>query len=224
MKSTSLARIYLVFLLVVGGIFLPHPPASAHSPTSYFTAGKWPTSQVISYGINIGFPTGSWRSRLVEAKDQWNNSASTGEPKIYWYLADDVNHGSAGDPCGISGFNTAAIFWNDLDYLGSNWVAATRLCPQTLNSTIYNFTIEFDSTRSNWYSGNADNPGGNVDFWSVATHEFGHALGFWEHIPESDGACPDDSTRATMCPSTYLGTERQRTVSPHDVHTFDAAY
>ena len=56
-----------------------------------------------------------------------NNATSTGEPTVLWSLADDVNHGTAGNPCGISGVNTAAVFWNDLDYLGTGVLGATRL-------------------------------------------------------------------------------------------------
>jgi hypothetical protein len=219
----KLSRIALAAVLVaVGSMVALASPAGAHTVGNHFTRGRWPANATIQYGLNTGFPSGAWRSRVYDGKEQWNNATNSGEPTVLWSLADGVNHGTAGNPCGISGVNTGAGFWNNLDYLGSGVLGATRLC--TTEVTIYNFTIEFDSTRSNWYNGTGDNPGGNADFWSTATHEFGHALGFWEHIAEGDGACPDDSSRATMCPSIYNGTERQRTVATHDIHTYDGAY
>jgi len=223
MTMRKVFRIALVAALVAVGsaAVLTATPASAHTVGNHFTRGRWPANVTIQYGLNTGFPTGAWRSQAYAGKEQWNNATSSGEPTILWTLADDVNHGTAGSPCGISGFNTGALFWNNLDYLGSGTLGATRLC---VGSAIFNFTIEFDSTRSNWYNGTGDNPDSNADFWSTATHEFGHAVGFWEHIAESDGACPNDGTRATMCPSIYNGTERQRTVAPHDIHTYDGAY
>ncbi|SCL30540.1 hypothetical protein GA0070624_4096 [Micromonospora rhizosphaerae] len=223
MNTIKIVRIFLATLLAAAGFVVVTPSAGqAHTVSTYFTRGRWPSNASIAYGLNTGFPTGAWRSRVWDGKEQWNNATNSGEPTVFWTLADDVNHGTAGNPCGISGVNTGAGFWNNLDYLSTSTLGATRLC--TGSGTIYNFTIEFDSTRSNWYNGTGDNPGGNADFWSTATHEFGHALGFWEHIAESDSACPDDSTRSTMCPTIYNGTERQRTVATHDIHTYDGAY
>jgi hypothetical protein len=217
------SRIFLVTALVAAGMALvAQAPAQAHTWSSHFTNGRWPVNATVNYGVNTGFPTGEWRSRLLDGKNQWNNATNSGEPSFYWGLQDDINHGTAGNPCGISGWNTAAVFWNDLDYIGGSILGATRLC--NVSGTIANFTIEFDNDRSNWYTGTGDNPSSNHDAWSVATHEFGHAFGFWEHITESDGACPDSSSRATMCPSIYTGTERQRTLIDHDIHTFDAAH
>ncbi len=217
----SVRGIVIVLLAALGVVAFDAVPAGAHTASTYFTDGHWPRNQSIAYGVNSGFPTGTWRTLAWNGKEQWNSATNTGEPTIYWTLADDVSYGSATSPCGVPGYNTGAIFWNDLDYLGPSVLGATRLCGFT---PIFNFTIEFDRTRTDWYVGTGDAPGGSYDFWSVASHEFGHALGFWKHLDEADAACPNDSTRSTMCPSVYDGTERQRTLATHDIHTFDAAY
>jgi hypothetical protein len=40
----------------------------------------------------------------------------------------------------------------------------------------------------------------------------------------SSGRAGNSSSRITMCSSIYTGTERQRTVAGHDIHTFNDAY
>ena len=219
MSRKRIAQLLVVLLAgLIAATALPSA-AGAHTAGSYFVRGHWPANQSIGYGVNTGFPGGEYRSRLLDGKNQWNNAANTGEPNIYWSLADDISYGTAGSPCGVPGYNTAAIFWNDLDYLSSGTLGATRLCGST--SVIFNFTIEFDSDRS-WYTGTGDSPDNRPDFWSIASHEFGHAVGFWNHLPA--GECPNNSTKFTMCPTYDMGTERQRTLTAHDIHTFDAAY
>jgi hypothetical protein len=233
MNAIKLARICLALLLSSLGVLALTPSsAQAHAVTAYFTDGRWPTNASISYGINVGFPAGAWRSRMYDGKQQWNNATSTGEPSVFWTLPNDVSYGSAQSPCGISGINKGAIFWNDLDYLGVSVLAATRLCSSGSGGgdvsagpgTIYNFTIEVDSSRTNWYTGTGDNPDKSDDLWSVASHEFGHVLGFWEHFSSTDPICVNDSSQNTMCPTHFPGTERMRTLGSHDIHTFDAAY
>src|SRR5690349_5141973 len=175
MDMIKMSRVIMVTMFVaVGSLVLMGSPAGAHTVGNHFTRGRFPTNVTVQYGLNTGFPTGAWRSRVYDGKEQWNNATNSGEPTVLWTLADDVNHGTAGNPCGISGFNTGAGFWNNLDYLSTSTLGATRLC--TTGTVIYNFTIEFDSTRSNWYNGTGDNPDSGSDFWSVTTHEFGHAL------------------------------------------------
>lgn len=212
----------VLFLVAVGIVLLPSP-ASAHTSSTYITK-HWPTNQTVSYGVNTGYPGSDYRSRALDGKNQWNDSTNSGEPNFYWSLADDISYGDAQTPCGVPNFNTGALFWNNLDYAGTGVLGITRLCAA---NPIWNFTIEFDSTRS-WYAGTADAPDNRADFWSVATHEFGHAFGFTGgsggHFPAGDSICANNSSMATMCPSYYIGTERQRTVSTHDIHTLDGGY
>jgi len=222
MNVIAASRVFLVILLAAFGVGVTGQSAQAHSANSYFDHGRWPITAGIEYGLSYGFPgAGEWRGRVYAGKEQWNAVANANDPHIYWSLPDDVSYGDARNPCGVPGLYKGAVFWNDLNYLSIYTTGVTRLCGA---APVVNFTIEFDSSRSDWYVGTGDAPSGTVDFWSVATHEFGHALGWWDHLPESDGACPDSGSRNTMCPTVYAGTERQRTVADHDIHTFNEAY
>ena len=75
-----------------------------------------------------------------------------------------------------------------------------------------------------WYSGTGDAPANDVDTWSVASHESGHATGFYGHLEYPSSICQNDSSMRTMCPVYHDGTERQRTLEDHDYHTFENAY
>jgi hypothetical protein len=221
-QSRFISALVLFILTAVGVVLLPGT-AQAHNAGSFFLH-HWPANGTVSYGVHIGFPGTDYRHRALDGKNQWNNAANSGEPDIFWSLADDVNYGRADLPCGVPGFGTGALFWNNLDPVSTGLIGVTRLCGQ---APVVNFTIEFDSTRV-WYAGTGDAPGSSTDFWSVATHEFGHVVGFTGnnggHYNSNDSICANNSSQATMCPSYVPGTERIRTVSPHDIHTFDAAY
>lgn len=75
------------------------------------------------------------------------------------------------------------------------------------------------------------------DMQSTATHEFGHATGFVRHFNEPlDENTPDEwsaqrarcgarsSKRETMCPGGDTGKAYERTLGPHDFHTFQSVY
>lgn len=194
--------------------------AQAHTASSYFTNGIWPDNTAITYAFQSGYPGGEYRTRVGDAAAQWNNAASTNEPTLY--AGSDGNWGTFANPCGVPGIDRIAIFAVDLDVYSSTMIGATKLCSD-IGGEIFTATVAEDNETS-WYTGTGDASSSQIDYWSNSTHELGHALGFWEHIAESDSACPDDSTRSTMCPTLYPGTERQRTVATHDIHTFDAAY
>jgi hypothetical protein len=71
-------------------------------------------------------------------------------------------------------------------------------------------------------------PNRRLDLQSVATHEFGHATGFYWHFNDpgmntgTGHVCNGGATQAdeTMCQGLNRGTTEKRTLSDHDLHTF----
>lgn len=84
-------------------------------------------------------------------------------------------------------------------------------------------TLVFDNDQG-WYVGTGDAPNWQIDLWSVAAHEVGHASGFTGHWDQAAGICQPGPQHHTMCPSTYIGTEWDRTTEIHEETAFFARY
>lgn len=212
-------------LLGAAALTVPSP-AAAHPNAYYYTNGKWPTNATIRFAMNSGGPNGDFLSRVLNGRDHWNNQDTGNEPQAYWTLPDYVNYGSFANPCTLTtgSNNTGVVFSIDLDYLGSEVAGATQLCRS--GSTITKASLAFDNDIY-WYTGTGATPGGYMDVWAVATHEFGHFFGHWIHFAEGEaGVCPPswDNNRHAMCPAIPAGTWVQRHIKTHDNHTYTAAY
>ena len=94
----------------------------------------------------------------------------------------------------------------------------TRFCK--INGIPDRFQIALNSNRP-WNVAAGDPDEGVSDFQGVATHEFGHATGFWTHLSD---VCPGTTGDATMCPGNFPGSAYWRTLLDHDAHTFTSAY
>jgi hypothetical protein len=208
-------------------------PAAAHTVADYFPR-RWKVDLRPDWSFTAGFPGGDWRSRVRDGVNQWNNR---NQPLVWEERAQRADFNP--DVCPATA-GTNAIHWRDIPD-DEAALAYTSSCTYGSDpSRVWSANIVFDSSR-NWYTGTGDASDGFLnnacflppdckwDAWSVASHEWGHASGFSGpfdegHFSEGDAICPDSDARETMCPGIYIGTERQRTIEAHEIHTFEGAY
>lgn len=220
------------------GVLLPvlsaEPAAADHLPDqgAVWALSSWGSDYSLETYFTTTFPAGAKRDRVVSGANAWNMYASSDsldpEPRLVFQSTDRTPYDYK-TTCGGSG--NVTVFWDDLDYIGTSILGVERTCIyQAAPNRMSSSSVAFDSTRSNWYDGVGDAPdpilglvGGSYDFWSVASHEFGHTMAFL-HFAESDPICGDGSGQATMCPKTKIGTERQRSLEWHDYISFQNLY
>lgn len=128
-------------------------------------------------------------------------------------------------------FQRDGIHWTTLDGNGGNW-GWVWLCYAPITGYLHWFQIIIDKQEINWYSGTGAIQKYQKDLRSVATHEFGHATGFFApclHFADQCASAGEDCTdfsvgKETMCKVTGLGDIVTRDISDHDLHTFTAQY
>lgn len=210
--------------LVALVVFAPGP-AGAHGTAEFFPR-RWVRDKVVEFKFTPSVPlaTGA-REAVRSGARQWSN---LGQPMRFVdagaYSADyDVRS------CGTyqrNGIHFRSIDGPSLQQPGVNVVAETRTCAFSGTGELYSFQMVFDNAEP-WYVGTGDAAPNQVDLWSVATHEFGHAAGFAKHLDQDgdpNGLCTNTPAEQTMCALTYPGSEAQRSLADHDKHTFSAAY
>lgn len=194
--------------------------ASAHTPSTFYTTGKWSNGNLIHFYVRSGFPSTAYTSGINYGANQWNAIFDGATPRFQNAGATTAT-GNFDSPCS-STFN--GIYWRDIDYLSPAFVAYTRLCTSTSIGTS-KFQMSIDAAGTPWYTGTAGTIGSSyVDLYSTTSHEFGHASSWVGHFSDSESICTPNSSQATMCPNIDDGTTWIRTLDTHSIHTFQAAY
>lgn len=224
--------------VIVAAVFSAgRTPAHAHAADGNTFPHYYKFRTVLNMYWNSN-PNGWWHTipgiadRVVDGMVSWNTVPGT----------NNMHLAAAGDRAGMSetacnGSNINGLFWTAIDGAG-NKLGITTFCyfasdPVRLTSV----TILFDGQEPNWYVGNGAAPANTNDLWSVASHELGHAQGFflggstWKHWEEpyppglDATLCPGSSTyRHTMCSVIEQGTTYMRSPAQHDYETFNARY
>lgn len=235
MRRTPRMLILAVIALLVAAVATT--VAGAHTSSTHYPA-HWIGLTSVPYRFESAVPTGAFRDRLKDGAAQWTAQGGTAEPNFYWPGGDDFPDTSLTGHCNTGFYGANVLQYQDLDNYGSGVLGVTLTCYRTDTGEILSFQMGFDNDRD-WYTGTGDAndgflnqciPSCQSDLWSVASHEFGHATGFMGpsstggHFSSTDAVCADNDSQATMCPSYKPGTERQRSLSTHDIHTFTGAY
>ena len=203
----------------VAAVSLSAAPALGHSPARFYPDKYDKHHRRLKVYFTTDVPGGSFEARLLDGMRQWNNVGAKFKflpqttPRLFAppHRCDRFPGGKHPGgrveyqplPAGVAGF--------------------TPQCKQRGKNRILFFVMYLNSTEK-WYSGTADAPADRTDVWSIATHEFGHGTGFVGHFPRGGSLCGNSSAQQTMCQPYFQGTERQRTLESHDVHTFNGAY
>lgn len=162
---------------------------------------KWPTNTG-KYDAHTLDST--WATITSFGRTQWNNVT----PSPWMWLRDDTTNND--------------VTYEYVDGAGGGTIAGMTTITSS-GSTITRIVMKYDSSES-WYVHAGPTPpigGSQVDARSVATHEFGHALGL-DHT--SGSACPGGSGNATMCLGNAPGTTFKRSLESDDRNGVNGLY
>lgn len=184
------------------------------------------------------YPGASYRDRATEAASTW--TAIPGYMNFEFAgIPDETTFGWDLGTCGNYQQNIVGVA-----SLEGGDIASARICTFIDTGRMYSFKIAIDSDRipgdpavdGSWFTGLAHPWAGNrPDLRGALTHEFGHATGRINrpgtedgHYEETDlAACPggptqpDSEADATMCEFLARNSLKWRTLTSHDISSFE---
>jgi|GEM_PF-1670432 len=142
----------------------------------------------------------SWRNALSYGADRWEN---TGD--FDWTASS-------------TSFNK--MYLQSIDGRGSVYATTFN---DYYNGWLYHTDICFDSDES-WHTSSTTPSSLKLDARSVATHEFGHALGLGHTQSSRCSVSVSESSRPTMCPTYGYGKTWSRSLESDDRNGVEAQY
>lgn len=208
--------------LALGLVSLTGPSAVAnHGAGSFYSNHWWHTGErTVVWHFDSDYPTGSRRDRVKDGAQRWNGQDQS---MSFSFNSNDTS-GLTYSGC-ASQLNKSTVFWLSIaDPPGEAILGSVSVCVISGEPTrMAQFKMRFDSGNS-WYSGTATDPPTNteIDLWSVATHEMGHATGWTGHFGAA--VCPGNTTNQTMCASLPADSTYARSLESHDSSVFADRY
>jgi hypothetical protein len=211
-------------------------PASSSAHSAKLITRRWATDSSqwhVSVYFDGSVPGGRIRSRIRDGARVWNGQ---NRQVVFSVPTRRGIDGAGPKKCQQAASNktTGVMYWRTIDGKGTkdgDVLGVTRTCYYTggtYKGRLFSFTQVYDSKQPNWYRKTGNVPNDKYDLWSVTTHEFGHAIGWTgKHYGRDNNSsicASNNKGRETMCPLTYLGQSRQRTLGRHDKHTFKRVY
>jgi hypothetical protein len=211
---TARTRITLLLLVAIGLAVAVASPSSAHSASEFYPR-RW-ASMPARYDYTSSVPS-SWRPVVDNGANQWSKVKRA---DFDFARGNDVGNYDWSICTGKSGIHVAGSGSG----LGSSGgvLAVTVVCWPQGSSWLSSANVAFDSAE-NWYVGTGSPSSSQIDLFSVATHELGHAAGFSGHFAGTD-ICPNNSDMQTLCAAYTRGTTWPRSLEKHDKHTLRDAY
>ncbi|HVF52387.1 MAG TPA: hypothetical protein VNC78_02145 [Actinomycetota bacterium] len=204
--------------------------ASARNPERWYPS-RWGADHLaVNWRFTDSFPGGAVRRRVFAGAREWNKAKQTmtfdhveGEPDYEAYSTSVCPK--------LEEVEKNGVHWGTVPGGG----AYTVMCTFPEGSAggraeLHSFQIMF-GMNTHWYYGKHKPRFYQEDFWSYATHEFGHAGGRIQggdghgHFPDSREYCrPTPKAHQSMCQTAPAGTTFDRTINGLDRYVFGGAY
>lgn len=196
-------------------------PAQAHSGSDWYPY-KWNLSEVgtnIKWGLMPDWYSNSaYDARMQDGADEWTNLAGNRD----YNQRNDWNQNWTVASCSNNqeqnGVRKVGAYPGHPEF-----TAYTYRCPDN-HGHLWSANIGVVDTYS-FYTGTGVPGSGQLDLWSIAAHEFGHAMGFSPHWDTSGSVniCSGSEPVHVMCKTLPAGVVRN-SPKDHDKHTFNDAY
>jgi hypothetical protein len=218
-------RLLAVVLVVLNSLMvasLLSRPADAYNASTFYTR-EWAVNREVHWGFDSSAQGTDWRNQLRDGFNRWSNLVDGRGPQFVNDLpAGDM--GAMNSPC--NGPN--AVFENPNLSEVRSAIGYTPRCVQDGLMTGFEMQIEpfpeLDGTSYPMWISDAAIPANRTDLESLATHEAGHATGWFGHVQEVDQSNCNDPQRPTMCSGQPIGTVFMRSLEPEDFDTIRDAY
>ena len=202
--AVALALVFLFGLAILG------PPAHGHRG---LIANRWVRDRRVEYDFtrSIAKMPANSIERIKRGAGDWNKLGGS----VRLIAGSKVaNYSPTTCP---SRYQKNAMHYLPIDG-PSRTLGVANVCFDPNTRELYSMQITFDTAES-WFTGTGPPPSGQVDLWSVASHEFGHTLGI-AHFTSGDPDCAVAELE-TMCP---FYSPSMRVPDDHDKHGFHAIY